>query len=173
MQCLICCQGNTCGVELTTDELGKFSGQGLAIQRQADQTYYFSQSCPQLHADGCVIYFDGQPKDCSSYQCRTLKQLLNGKIDLTTAQQRVERVKQQIGVVLEELQPGKPEKTDLQDLIQSWLKEKRFEQDPPLLNAIRNLLTDIDRDFHKQKRLLPKLPSKQKGTADKSNSQVP
>jgi hypothetical protein len=82
------------------------------------------------------------------------------------AHQRMQRIKQQIGVVLERLQPGKPEKTNLQDSIRSWLKEKRYEQDPALLNAIRNLLTDIDRDIHSQKRLLPKLPGKQKGTAD-------
>jgi hypothetical protein len=79
----------------------------------------------------------------------------------------LQQIKQQIGVVLERLQPGRPEKTNLQDLIRSWLKEKSIEQDPALLNAIRNLLTDIDRDIHSQKRLLPKLPSKQKGTADR------
>ena len=153
-------------MELTADELDKFSGRDLALHPQADQSYCFSHSCPQLHDDGCAIYFDGQPEDCSSYQCHTLKQLLDGKIDPTTAHQRVDRVKEQIDVVIEELQPGKPEKTGLQDLIRSWLKEKGFEQAPALLDAIRKLLTDIDRDFHSQKRLLPKLPSKQKGTAD-------
>ena len=115
-----------CRVALTADELDKFSGRHLTIQRQADQSYYFSHSCPQLHDDGCAIDFNGQPKDCSSFQCRTLKQLLNRKIDATTAHQRVERVNQQIDMVLEGLQPGKPEKTDLQDLIRSWLQEKRI-----------------------------------------------
>lgn len=154
-------------MELTADELDKFSGLDLALHPQADQTYSFSHACPQLHDDGCAIYFDGQPKDCSSYQCHTLKQLSDGKIDPTMAHQRIQRIKQQIGVVLERLQPGKPEKTNLQDSIRSWLKEKRYEQDPALLNAIRNLLTDIDRDIHSQERLLPKLPSEQKGTADR------
>jgi hypothetical protein len=79
----------------------------------------------------------------------------------------MQRIKQQIGMVLERLQPGKPEKTNLQDSIRSWLKENKYEQDPALLDAIRNLLTDIDRDIHSQERLLPKLPSEHKGTADR------
>jgi carboxynorspermidine decarboxylase len=161
LHCQLCCQGNICHVVLTPDELGKFSGFGLAIRRQSDQNYFFTEVCPYLHDDGCSIYSKQLLNDCSSYRCRTLKQLLNGKIDLITAQQRVDRVKKQIRAVIAGLRSGESGQANMQDLLGLWLKEKRYRRQPDLLSDIRNLLTDIDHDFHAQ-RLLAKLIFKQK-----------
>ncbi|MBF0358038.1 MAG: hypothetical protein HQL70_05475 [Magnetococcales bacterium] len=160
--CLLCCKGNICRVILSANELHFFSGMELSLENQSEQKYYFSKACPQLTADGCLIYFKHLPKDCSSYHCRTLKQLLKGGIDLKTAEQRVEEVKKQIVSVIAKLGGGGPDNSGMRDLINGWLNDKQYLQQPALLEEIRTLITDIDKNFHNKKQLLGKLPPKAK-----------
>ncbi|MBF0194354.1 MAG: hypothetical protein HQL71_07325 [Magnetococcales bacterium] len=163
LNCLLCCKGVLCRVILTPDELHYFSNVDLALRKQSDKRYYFTKRCPQLKPDGCAIYTKRLPDDCSRYHCRTLKPLLDNKINLTTALQRVELVKKQLAVVFSGMGIVDPEQANFRDLI----KNRQYEQKPELLEKIRELLTNFNKFFHSQEKLLAKLPEKPKSAGVK------
>ena len=158
--CGICCQGSICRVVFTASEQNLFTSQDMAIFQQRDGDYYFTQSCPHWQKDGCGIY--GQrPTDCRNYQCRTLKSLLMGKLDLIAAKERVDKVLAQILVVVGLVQTGDSEQSSVQDLLSALIKDEKFKQEPVLLKEVGKLLTLIDRYFHPQK-MLSQLPKQAK-----------
>lgn len=106
--CGLCCTGHLFSwVRLKAAELDHSQALGLNVIRSDPRQRGFTQPCP-LWQGQCTIYTSPDyPRVCNSYQCRLLKEMINGDIPLSDALTVIEQAMEMIHE-LEELLPISP-----------------------------------------------------------------
>lgn len=114
--CGLCCTGHLfIWVKLRPSELDRAEQLGMTVLRSQPRQRGFNQPCP-LWDGQCTIYALPQyPRACRAYQCKLLKALLSGQVDLVDGLMTVEQAMGMIRGVERQL-PASSEKNFRQRL---------------------------------------------------------
>jgi uncharacterized cysteine cluster protein YcgN (CxxCxxCC family) len=95
--CGLCCSGHLFSwVRLNTNELDKVERLGLNVIRNDPRQRGFLQPCPVWNGVCTVYSSPDYPRSCAKYKCKQFKELVEEKISLPDAMEKVQQAHEMI-----------------------------------------------------------------------------
>jgi hypothetical protein len=142
--CGLCCTGHLFSwVRLNASELDPSRALGLNVIRSDPRQRGFTQPCPLWQGD-CTVYTSPHyPRGCRTYQCKLLKQMIDGNVPLPEALRVVQQAMEMIREV-EALLPASPNASFRERLVEQM---EQGSADPALQLKANALLALFETQF--------------------------